>query len=474
VLPVSDGVACESTALFRATQVSALAQVRLWLILFIVGLAISGITAFPLETELRVASSVVNASPLPDLLPQFVVWVDRVRDALIHTNDRYPFIAYGTDWLAFAHLVIALVFVGPLRDPVRNVWVVQFGMIACVAVIPLALIAGSIRGIPLGWQLIDMSFGVIGIVPLVIVYRLIRQLEREVATTMSLRWRHSAAAALIGHDRVHGRTLRSGARTLMDSYFERLDATRFMPTSHAGGAWNDTEIHFSPLAGLIVHAIDVHRASGDDQGKQLGRISFDILGFLAADECEVRVETIRPGRTIELIEATVTIRGRTAVRARAWFIGTGDTSAVAGGEPARLAGPEGIEGRPLTQTWSGGYVASLEVRPLEAPKPGRTTAWLRTHTELVAGEPASAHASFIALVDTANGIAVRQSPKEWLFPNLDLTIHLYRQPTGHWVGLDTAVTFGPAGLGVTSTALHDVDGPIGRAEQILTVRAQQA
>jgi hypothetical protein len=82
--------------------------------------------------------------------------------------------------LAFAHLVIAVAFVGPLRDPVRNIWVVQFGMIACMAVIPLALIAGPIRGIPIWWQVIDMSFGVVGIVPLLIVHRDIRRLERNV------------------------------------------------------------------------------------------------------------------------------------------------------------------------------------------------------------------------------------------------------------------------------------------------------
>ncbi|SMG26884.1 hypothetical protein [Agreia pratensis] len=163
---------------------ATLTRVRIWLVLFIVCLIASGVTAFPLETELRLASSVLHAdwSPVPQLLPDFVTWVDRVRDALIDTNNRYPFIAYASDWLAFAHLVIAVAFWGPLRDPVRNIWVVQFGMIACVGIIPLALIAGSIRGIPLGWQLIDMSFGVIGIIPLIIVYRLIRRLEREQAT----------------------------------------------------------------------------------------------------------------------------------------------------------------------------------------------------------------------------------------------------------------------------------------------------
>jgi len=80
-------------------------------------------------------------------------------------------VAYGTDWLAFAHLVIALLFVGPFRDPVRNVWVIQFGMIACVAVIPLALVCGPLRGIPFYWQLLDCSFGVFGFIPLWFVHK---------------------------------------------------------------------------------------------------------------------------------------------------------------------------------------------------------------------------------------------------------------------------------------------------------------
>lgn len=260
------------------------------------------------------------------------------------------------------------------------------------------------------------------------------------------------------------------------AYFERIDATHFRPTFHAGGAWNPTEIHFSPLGGLIVHAMDLHRAALSDDGKQLGRISFDILGFLADDVCEVTVETIRPGRTIELVQATVKIAGRSVALARAWYMSGDDTTAVAGGEPERLPSPDAVDPADsrnawdMSKTWNGGYVTSLEVHPVAPPKPGRTAAWLRTDRALVADEPVSPAASFIALVDTANGIAVRESPREWMFPNLDLTIHLYRQPTGEWTGLDTTVTFGPTGLGLTSTALHDIDGPVGRAAQILTVR----
>jgi hypothetical protein len=143
---------------------------------FIVGLVISGITAFPLPQEVSYLAAVMGAAP--DSAPSgTLAWIIRVRDALNATEQSYPFLFYGYDWLAFGHLVIAVAFVGPLRDPVRNIWVVQWGMIACVMVIPLALICGAIRGIPFWWQMIDCSFGVVGIVPLWICYRLIRGLE---------------------------------------------------------------------------------------------------------------------------------------------------------------------------------------------------------------------------------------------------------------------------------------------------------
>lgn len=143
-----------------------------------VGLVLSGITAFPLETELRWFSNFIHADADAGT-SGFAAWIVRVRDGLIDTNAKYPFLAYGTDWLAFAHLVIAVAFIGSLRDPVRNVWVIQFGTIACATVIGLALIAGPIRGIPFGWRLIDCSFGLFGIVPLAICYREIKRLEKE-------------------------------------------------------------------------------------------------------------------------------------------------------------------------------------------------------------------------------------------------------------------------------------------------------
>ena len=160
-----------------------LRAIRFWIGVLVAGLVVSGLTAFPLLLEMRVASSLLHAewSIVPELAPEFVGWIDRVREALEDTYSTYPFMAYGTDWLAFAHLMIAAAFWGPLRDPVRNIWVIQWGMIACVGIIPLALVAGAARGLPAGWQLIDISFA-LGIVPLMVAYRLTRRLERLSST----------------------------------------------------------------------------------------------------------------------------------------------------------------------------------------------------------------------------------------------------------------------------------------------------
>lgn len=158
-----------------------LRRIRFWLAIFIVGLILSGVTAFPLRTELSWLISLFHSSVLhaiaqsTELLP----WIERVNDGLRSTNALYPFLAYGTDWLAFAHLVIAVAFIGPYIDPVRNKWVITFGLIACVGVIPLALVAGQIRGIPLPWRLIDCSFGLFGTVPLLICRRCILLLESQ-------------------------------------------------------------------------------------------------------------------------------------------------------------------------------------------------------------------------------------------------------------------------------------------------------
>jgi len=159
------------------TQRKRVRRIRLWLAAVVAGLVVSGVTAFPLEIETRYLTHVLQ--PVAGDVPGLAGWLGRVHEGLADTGRRYPFIAYGTDWLAFAHLVIAVAFWGPMKDPVRNVWVVQFGMLACAGVIALALICGPVRGIPFAWTCLDMSFGAFGLLPLLLAYRHIRVLSTE-------------------------------------------------------------------------------------------------------------------------------------------------------------------------------------------------------------------------------------------------------------------------------------------------------
>ncbi|WP_230194250.1 hypothetical protein OHU34_09200 [Streptomyces sp. NBC_00080] len=151
--------------------------IRAWLGFFVVCLVLSGATAFPLVHELRWVEGLLGHLSVPEHLPGLMEWIERVRRGLDTADADYPFLLYGTDWLAFAHLVIAVAFYGPYRDPVRNVWVVEFSMIACAGIIPLALTCGPLRGIPFWWSVIDMSFGVFGVIPLYVVRQKIKRLE---------------------------------------------------------------------------------------------------------------------------------------------------------------------------------------------------------------------------------------------------------------------------------------------------------
>ena len=154
-----------------------LRSIRIWLVIFIVGLVLSGVTAFPLQSELSLLVRLSTHLHLAEHAPALNQWLINVHTALVDENSRYPFLSYGTDWLAFAHIVLAIAFIGPLLDPIRNKWVITFGLIACAGVLPLALIAGPLRGIPLYWRLIDCCFGVFGCIPLWIVHRKITRLE---------------------------------------------------------------------------------------------------------------------------------------------------------------------------------------------------------------------------------------------------------------------------------------------------------
>lgn len=255
-------------------------------------------------------------------------------------------------------------------------------------------------------------------------------------------------------------------RPAPEAFYVRLGKDRFASTIHSQGAWQPGEQHLAPASGLVVAEIE-RRLPSD---KLISRVSVDVLGVIYSGEFTIDIEVIRPGRTIELVEATMRHGTRTSIRARVWRLISSDTSSVHALEWEPLPPPEDMQKLEMVSIWKGGYVASLDARQEADARPGKGRSWLRTAYPLVAGETDPVTAGFLKLVDTANGLVVRGNPDHVFFANVDLSVHLIRQPEPGWVGFDTRVSFGPTGLGETFSILSDCHGPIGTAAQALTVR----
>ena len=255
------------------------------------------------------------------------------------------------------------------------------------------------------------------------------------------------------------------------AYFERIDDTRFRATEHVSGAWNEQEQHIAPALGLMAHVLELDLNQRREDQLHISSLHYDILGPVPVGEVDVVCRVVRPGRTIELVEVQLSYQDRTIVVLRSWLLAEFDTEQVQGSDLPPISGPESFEPWDATSVWPGGLIRSIEGRR-EHQAAGRAQAWIRTPHALVADEPVSDTARFIGLFDVSNGVAVRAEPSEVLFPNVELTAQLFRDPTGEWVGYDTTVSFGPDGRGLTHTIIHDKSGPVGAVTQGLTVRPQ--
>lgn len=252
-------------------------------------------------------------------------------------------------------------------------------------------------------------------------------------------------------------------------YFERLGRNSFCASENVGGAWNTSEQHIAPALGLLAHAIERDHADRREDRLGIARISYDILGTLPIGVVEVEVSLLRPGRTIELVEARISHDGRIAVIARGWLLQTADTADLSGSRLSRIPPPQAIESWNPHELWPGGFVRTVEARRSLFDR-GRAVSWVRTDAELIRGEPVSSMASALGIVDIANGLAPLVGVEDASFPNVDLTVHLFAAPKAGWLGFDTMTSFGRDGIGLTHSTLHDEDDPIGTVSQILTIR----
>lgn len=244
--------------------------------------------------------------------------------------------------------------------------------------------------------------------------------------------------------------------------------SHYIPTIHSQGAWNTHEQHMAPASGILAHELE--RFNPHDH-MRIGRISFDIFGIIHLAPFTITTRVIRPGKTIELIEATMQAQGKTCIVARAWRMMTQNSRVIHGIEDDVIYTPSELPNWEGMKRWPGGFIQSIQLRVAPEHRPGKGIVWITTAKSLVEGQSSSDFARLMGLVDTANGIVPRQEGSfDWAFPNLDLQIHMYRLPSGSWLGLETIQQYGSDGIGLTSSVLHDIHGPFGRSEQILTLR----
>lgn len=148
-----------------------LTKIRIVLLAFIVLLILSGLTAFPVRTEISFLTRHINSFPV-----FFQNWIRELNATISSTPEV---MLYGTDWLGFAHIVISLFFIPVFIDPIKYKVNIIIGITACIGVFPLAFICGPLRNIPFFHQLIDCSFGIIGGIFLYIIYRSALKLEKQ-------------------------------------------------------------------------------------------------------------------------------------------------------------------------------------------------------------------------------------------------------------------------------------------------------
>jgi hypothetical protein len=254
-----------------------------------------------------------------------------------------------------------------------------------------------------------------------------------------------------------------------EAFFLPAGPDRFRATDLTRGPWDPGLQHAGPPAALLGRAVERH---GDRAGLQVARVTFEIMRPLPIAELAVATRTLRGGRSIELVEATLSAGEVEVMRATALRVRTADLDLPAGLVPGpRLPGPEAGRVMPFFPTGQGvGYHTAMEVRFVAGSflELGPATAWMRMRHPLVPGEPPSPLCRVLVAADSGNGVSGSLDYQRWRFINPDLTVYLLRPPAGEWVALEAATT-AAAGIGLADTTLHDEQGPIGRGTQALFV-----
>lgn len=262
---------------------------------------------------------------------------------------------------------------------------------------------------------------------------------------------------------------------MSEVFYQPLGDDRFASTPRTAGPWSAESQHMGPPAALIGRALE--RLPAERPGR-IVRVTVEILGPVPVAELTVTARIERPGRSVELLAAELGAAGRMVAKASAWRIAQSDSAEVAGlSAPAATAlpAPDTVEDGPHPRNWGRGYLDSMRWRPVHGyfDVPGPAVVWASQTIALVDGEEPTGLQRLLTVADSASGLSSCMDPREWLFINSELTVHVHREPAGEWIGMDAHTALGADGTGTAFSVLHDQQGPVGRGAQTLLVRPQR-
>jgi hypothetical protein len=252
-----------------------------------------------------------------------------------------------------------------------------------------------------------------------------------------------------------------------DSFYVPLGDDRWQATRHTTGPWDPYAQHGGPPSALLGRAIQL---CSPRQDMIVGRFTCEILGAVPVGEIEVQSRVLRPGRSVELLEAVARAGGRDVARATAWRTLRTASESV----PAHQPEPppwSAVQTNMSARGWVDGYLSAIEWHMVRGNfgEPGPATAWTRMRYPLVPDEEPGPLERVLVVADSGNGVSAALDITRWYFINPELTVHLHREATGEWICLDAATTVSAGGTGLATSTLSDRGGPIGVGAQSLLI-----
>jgi len=253
------------------------------------------------------------------------------------------------------------------------------------------------------------------------------------------------------------------------AFYAQVTSSLFRALPATAGPWDRTQQHGGPPIALLGRALE---RLGGPAGSRIARIAFDFYSPVPVSLVSVETAVLRPGRKLQISEATLRAAGRVVLRATAAHV-----LAEAGRSPA-VEQPFDVPPLPAAGTrlsFPGipgfEYADAIEWRVAEGDlgRPGPATVWTRCRMPIVRDSSLTGLERVLAVVDAANGISAELPISAWMFVPIDLMVTLLRLPEGEWVGMSSRSTIAADGIGATETVLFDAEGPLGRALQTLYV-----